>query len=47
MLLEKIIQLIQVILDIFEDWACPTNCTRSICYCRNTNPVSKWLCYKL
>ena len=46
-MLTKIIQLVDKNPDIFKDWACPCNCWAAVCSCRNTNPVTRYVCYKI
>ena len=43
----KIVPLNDKNLDNFKDWACPTNCSTALCYYRNTNPVTRYMCYEL
>ena len=42
----KILQLIDKTPDKVKDWPCPTNCSTAACYCRNTNPVTRYVCYR-
>ena len=43
----KILQLIDKNPDNFTDWACPTYCSKAVCCCKNTNPVIRYMSYKL
>ena len=47
MFITKMLQLIDKNPDHFKEWACPTNCSTAVCYCKNTNAVNRYVCYKL
>ena len=47
MLRTKQIQLIDRNPDIFKDWGCKINCVKSPCHCKNIDPVTRYVCYKL
>ena len=44
MFITNILQLIDENPENLEDWACPTNCSTVVCFCRNTNPVTRYVC---
>ena len=46
MFITKVLQLIDENPDNLEDWACPTICCAVVCYCRNSNPVTRFVCYR-
>ena len=43
----KILQLVDKNPDNFKEWGCEINCVKSPCYCKNNNPVTRYVCYKL
>ena len=47
MFIKKILQLIDKNLDIFKQWGCDFNCIEQPWKCKNNNPVTKSVCYKL
>ena len=47
MFINKILKLFDKSPENFKDWACPNNCSTAVCYYRNTNPGTRYLCYKL
>ena len=47
MLATKILQLIDKNLDSFKDWGCDFYYIKQACYCKNKDPVSRYVCYKL
>ena len=47
MFLTKILQLIDKNPDNFKHWSCSTSCCRAVCYFRNSNAVTRYVCFKL
>ena len=47
MLLSKILQLIDKNLDNFKHWGCDFLCVKIPCNCEITNPVCRYVSYKL
>ena len=47
MLLTRLLQLIDKNLDFFKDWGCDFNCLNQPWCCKNKDPVSRYVCYKL
>ena len=47
MFMNKILQLIDKILDNFTHWGCDLNCVKQPCNCENIYPVTRYVCYKL
>ena len=47
MFINKILQLIDKDLNNFRHWGCEFNCLEQPWLCGNTNPVNKYVCYKL
>ena len=47
MFLTKVLQFFDKNPDNVKDWASPTICFTAVCYCKNTNPVTRFVCYKL
>ena len=45
MLMTKTLQLIDKNFDKFRNWVCSTSISTAVCYCRNTNPVARYVCY--
>ena len=45
MLMTKTLQLIDKNFDKLRNWVCPTSISTAVCYCRNTNPVTRYVCY--
>ena len=43
----KIIKLIDRNPDNFKDCGCKINCVRSPCYCKNSDPLTIYVCCKL
>ena len=43
----KSLQLIDTNPQNFRDWACHTNCSTAVCFCRKTKPGFRNLCSKL
>ena len=36
-----------IIFDNFKNWGCKIFSVRAPCYCKNNDPVSRYVCYKL
>ena len=47
MFINKILQLIDKDIKNFKHWGCDFNCLEEPLKCNNTNPVTKYVCYKL
>ena len=47
MFISKIVQLINKDVNNFKHWACDFNCIKDPWTCHNTNPVTRFVCYKL
>ena len=47
MFINKILQLIDKDLENFKHWGCEFNCLEEPWKCRNNNPVTRYVCYKL
>ena len=43
----KIIQRIDKNRDNFKHWGCDFNCVKRSCYCKNNNPLCRYVCYRL
>ena len=47
MFMTKILQMIDKNLDNFKDWGCKFNCVKRRFYCKNNNPVTRFVCCEL
>ena len=47
MFINKILQLIDKDINNFKHWGCDFSCYEQPWKCRNNNPVTKYVCYKL
>ena len=47
MFINKILQLIDKDINNFKHWGCNFNCLKEPWKCNNTNPVTRFVCYKL
>ena len=47
MFMTKILQLIDKTLGSFKHWGCEFFFVKPPCYCKNFNPVTRNVCYKL
>ena len=47
MFINKILQLIDKDINNFKHWGCDFNCLEETWKCQNSNPVIKYVCYKL
>ena len=47
MLASKILQSIDKNPVNFKYWGCQINCVKSTCHCKNNNPATRYVCYKL
>ena len=43
----KMLQQIDKNFDSFKHWGCSFNCLEEPWKCQNTNPVTRYICYKL
>ena len=47
MLMNRVLDLIGELPDIFRLNACNINCRKSPCLCKNTDAVKKYICYQM